>query len=145
MKFANKNQVDLKTHLQIFELSETIIDKIVLHADDNWIKQLILNLESATNPQEALSSTLELFLLKNFSTTPAYISKKNIIKIFPISMRKFEELIRARLVPFIEVTKKNRVFNIDEIYDHLQNYKVDSIVYKVDPVALKSAINTLAS
>ncbi|WP_321778828.1 hypothetical protein [Sulfurimonas sp.] len=145
MKFANENQVELKTHLQIFKLPETLIDKIVLHADDNWIEQLILNLESATNPQEALSNTLELFLLKIFSTTPAYISKKDIVKKFPISMRRFEELIRARLVPFIEVTKKNRVFNIDEIYDHLQNYKVDSIVYKVDPVALQSAISRLVS
>jgi hypothetical protein len=144
MNFKNHSQKEIKEHLLKFELPEYLVDKIVLHADDNWIEQLISKLEDAANHQEALESTLELFMLKCFSTTPSYISKENLPKKFPVSKRKLEELIRARLIPYIEVTKKNRVFNIDEVYEHLENYKVDSIVYKIDPIALQSTINRLA-
>lgn len=145
MNFKNDSQQDIKDHLIKFELPEYLVDKIVLHADDNWITQLISKLDSSANSQEALSSTLELFMLKCFSTTPDYISKENLTKKFPVSKRKFEELIRARLIPYIEVTKKNRVFDIDEVYEHLELYKVDSIVYKIDPITLQSAINRLVS
>ena len=139
MDFKNKQQEKVKEQLLKFELPSELVDKIVLHADDNWIEQLIVKLDKAQNEKEALSKTLELFMLRNFSK-PTYISKKDITKKFPITKRRFEELIRAKLIPFIEVSKKNRIFSIDDIYDHLEKYKVDSIVYSVDPISLRNAI-----
>jgi predicted site-specific integrase-resolvase len=143
MKFKNIDQQTLQSHLQKFDLPKQVVDKIILHADDNWIEQIILKLDSAVNLQEALSNILELFMLRNFANSPTYMTKKDVLKKFPISMRKFEEIIRARLIPFIEISNKNRVFNIDDIYNHLENYKVDSIVYKVDPISLQTAIINL--
>jgi len=143
MQFKNNSQQDLKQQLLRFELPENIIDKIVLHSDDNWVEQLIIKLNNSKDSQDALAATLELFMIKSFKQTPAYIAKKDVVKKFPITMRKFEEAIRMRLVPYIEVTQKNRIFNIDDIYKHLENYKVDSIVNKIDPIALQSAIQIL--
>jgi len=143
MQFKTKQQQELKEELLRFELPESVIDKIIIHSDDNWVEQLINKLKNAKNSQEALAYTLELFMLKSFVSTPMYIAKKDIPKRFPISMRKLEDAIRMRLIPFIEVTQKSRVFNVDDIYKYLEQYKVDSIVNRVDPVSLQNAIKTL--
>ena len=143
MDFKNRQQQLLKEQLYKYELPEELVDKIVLHSDDNWIEQLIIKLDKAKNPTEALAETLKLFMLKSFSNTPAYIAKKDITKIFPISMRKVEDMIRKRLIPIaVELNNKNRIFNIDELYNHFEKYKVDSIVNRVDPILLHQ---TLAS
>ncbi len=145
MQFRNRDQNSLKEQLQKYGLPEHIIDKIVLHNDDNWIEQLIIKLQNSTTHEEALSKILELFMLRNFSNTPAYISKDTVLKKFPISKRKFEELVRQRLISFIEVSQKNRVYNVDDLYKHIEEYKVNSIVYKVDPILLQQTISSLHS
>lgn len=143
MQFKNDEQISLKERLEKFNLPTKLVDKIILHADDNWVEQLIIKLKNASNPEEALSSTLELFLLKSFSNTPHYLNKNMTVKRFPISKRTFEDLVRARLLPFVEINQKNRVYDLDEIYKHLEEYKVHSIVHRVDPVSLHALIQQL--
>lgn len=143
MNFTNEKQIQIVKQLDFCCLNKKTVDKVVLHSDDNWINQLISNLSKTNNIYEAFNILLELFLLLKFNNQPQYISQKDLPKRFPVSQRKFDDMVRARAIPFIQLSQKARIFDIDEVYKSIQEYKVDSYINKIDPITLNKMINQL--
>lgn len=145
MTFKNRSLQNIKKELEKYNLDKELIDRIVLYSDDNWIEQLIIRLSKCENEAEALQETLQLFLIKNFDNTPKYVNKDKALQLFPISKRKFEDLTRNRLIPTYQISTKNRLYSVDELYKYFEDLKVDSIVNRVHPIQLQTFIQKAAA
>lgn len=121
---------------------EKIVDKILIHIDDPKISNLVDVLSNSNHDITKLVETLLIeYLAERKSKVKNLKTKEDVLKIIKIPQQKFEELVRRNLIPHLKISNKIRLFDVDEVYKALQEYKVDELVsWKIPPVALERFI-----
>jgi len=113
MVLKDKKIEKLKMELINLGISENVAEKFVLNKKDSFINHVLELIEKTKDKTFLLERLLELFLMQRNNQMPSYFyTKKDILKIFPISSRKFEEMVRNRLIPFYQITQKNKLFHL---------------------------------
>lgn len=121
---------------------EKIVDKILIHIDDPKISNLVDVLSNSNHDITKLVETLLIeYLAERKSKVKNLKTKEDVLKIIKIPQQKFEELVRRNLIPHLKISNKIRLFDVDEVYKALQEYKVDELVsWKIPPVVLERFI-----
>ena len=119
-----------------------IVDKILIHIDDPKISNLVDVLSNSNHDITKLVETLLIeYLAERKSKVKNLKTKEDVLKIIKIPQQKFEELVRRNLIPHLKISNKIRLFDVDEVYKALQEYKVDELVsWKIPPVVLERFI-----
>lgn len=120
---------------------EQIVDKILIHIDDPKISNLVELLSSQNSKNKLVEIILNEYLTERKSKVKNLKTKEDLLKIIKIPQQKFEELVRRNLIPHLKISNKIRLFDVDEVYNALQEYKVDELVsWKIPPTELEKFI-----